>query len=154
MEQFHEPIPTEYDGVLFKSKSEAIFARNMSLVGMTWEYEPERFTSSDGWIPDFFAVFKGSNKKIWTAMIEYKPSQPSNAYFKNASRRFYSIGFGKEYPPFQFALIASGSSFTDQKFLFDLKEGNTWKMSTQPWIFNGWGEASKYRFDLHRGGRK
>jgi hypothetical protein len=38
------PIPTEYKGVRFRSKSEAVFARTLDLVvgrNLTWTYEPK-----------------------------------------------------------------------------------------------------------------
>lgn len=37
----YEAIPTEYKGIMFKSKSEAIVARGFDLAGLLWKYEPE-----------------------------------------------------------------------------------------------------------------
>lgn len=42
--------PTEYAGVLFRSKLEATWARFFDVIGVAWEYEP---TKLPGWIPDF-----------------------------------------------------------------------------------------------------
>lgn len=55
-EIIHAPIPTDYKGVRFRSKSEAIFARALELRGYEiWEYEPRGFEVAD-WCPDFWCV--------------------------------------------------------------------------------------------------
>lgn len=45
-----EAKPTEYAGVLFRSKLEATWARFFDMIELKWEYEP---TQIAGWIPDF-----------------------------------------------------------------------------------------------------
>jgi len=45
-----EAIPTEYAGVVFRSKLEATWARFFDVIGLEWEYEPVML---DGWLPDF-----------------------------------------------------------------------------------------------------
>lgn len=45
-----EAIRTEYNGVMFRSKLEAHWARFFDAVNIEWEYEP---TALPGWIPDF-----------------------------------------------------------------------------------------------------
>lgn len=45
-----EAKPTEYAGVLFRSKLEATWARFFDVIGLEWEYEPMQM---QGWIPDF-----------------------------------------------------------------------------------------------------
>lgn len=45
-----EAKPTEYAGVLFRSKLEATWARFFDMIELKWEYEPVHIP---GWIPDF-----------------------------------------------------------------------------------------------------
>ncbi len=73
------PTLTEYDGVLFRSKSEAIFARAMDLTGhITWDYEPETI---DGYTVDFWVTTTLPQSEIsMDLMVEYKPSRPTDAY--------------------------------------------------------------------------
>ena len=47
--------PTEYKGVMFRSRLEARYAAFFDLVGWEWDYEPHDLS---GWIPDFLVKFK------------------------------------------------------------------------------------------------
>jgi len=48
-------LPTTYDGVTFRSRTEARWAMAMTLCGEPWEYEPEGFGLSSGrYLPDFW----------------------------------------------------------------------------------------------------
>ena len=44
-------IPTHYNGINFRSRLEAKWARFFDLLGWKWDYEPVDF---DGYIPDFY----------------------------------------------------------------------------------------------------
>jgi hypothetical protein len=44
-------IPTNYNGINFRSRLEAKWARFFDLLGWKWDYEPVDF---DGYIPDFY----------------------------------------------------------------------------------------------------
>lgn len=57
-------IPTNYAGVMFRSRLEAKWAAFFDLCGWPWEYEP---FDLDGWTPDF--LLKGSKY----ALVEVKP---------------------------------------------------------------------------------
>lgn len=50
-----KPIETFYGGVRFRSRLEARWAVYFDAMGVTWEYEPEKFQLPDGrwYIPDF-----------------------------------------------------------------------------------------------------
>ena len=48
-----EAIPTEYRGVLFRSRLEAKWAEFFTILGIAWEYEPKALP---GWIPDFLVA--------------------------------------------------------------------------------------------------
>jgi hypothetical protein len=57
--------PTEYKGVVYRSKSEAMCAKLLEHEFQVVEYEPRRFAVGD-WIPDFFA-------SRMARAIEYEP---------------------------------------------------------------------------------
>lgn len=76
--------PTDYEGVRFRSKSEAIFARAMTLSGLEWEYEPEVWTH---YSVDFSVLAKVKNWNIRLRyLIEYKPKEPSEAYIERLEK--------------------------------------------------------------------
>lgn len=107
--------PTEYKGIRFRSKSEAIFARYLDLLMAEhgsidsfrgrdgkilsgrggFEYEPR--TLVDGWNPDFLlwevSVPHGDEPHFcWnvptlnTSFLEYKPSRPTTTYIEEWAR--------------------------------------------------------------------
>jgi hypothetical protein len=110
-----EARPTEYKGILYRSKSEAMFARWLELRASSWvrevscsgplfsggfnrcqagfEYEPE-WLEIDGWKPDFmewYVANNSCNKRQYPTMvysvIEYKPSRPTDAYIQTFATR-------------------------------------------------------------------
>lgn len=93
---------TEYKGIVYRSKSEAMFARYLELVAQEDTdrgviYEPKGF-DVDGWRPDFLQwdVFTGSLQgheipHISYRLIEYKPSKPTTTYIKEFQKRCESI---------------------------------------------------------------
>jgi len=142
--------PTEYRGVVFKSRTEAIFARMLDLEKFVWEYEPPHLRTKDGWCPDFWAVKQITSlrkPKIMSLLIELKPAPPTETYKYELLKRFVSLGdqlsghnplivcanpFDLEKPRFIHSL-ALGSTFTDPVFLRRLDE------------------ARRFRFDLVKG---
>lgn len=73
-------IPTEYKGVRFRSKSEAVFAFHLEKAGWHWNYESDAATEIHPW--DFW-IYKldfliGSRHLL----IEYKPTRPTVAYIE------------------------------------------------------------------------
>jgi hypothetical protein len=100
--------PTEYQGVRFDSKSEAVFARLLDLHGIKWAYQhPVRhaghdwdfliwgtelhlFTGCDGYNSDgepinepMFGLQEAASKPI---LIELKPSKPNASYLQRLSK--------------------------------------------------------------------
>ena len=74
---------TEYMGTVFRSKSEAMFARLLDLTCDTvWFYEPEQFRLVDKYVPDFLIIKKKENKPRLD-FIEYKPKEPTASYLGN-----------------------------------------------------------------------
>lgn len=81
--QAHAPRPTEFAGVRFRSKSEAVFARCLSLAGNQWKYEPGTI-AGHGW--DFIVKRRSSNLESFV-FIEYKPSRPTMCYVDSLVER-------------------------------------------------------------------
>lgn len=109
----HKPVATEYKGVRYKSKCEAMFAmeldlrllfsadfwsckgkgRRITIAGVGgFQYEPETFV--DGWNPDFLTwdIRNPHNDRqsdywcvpiIYYEIIEYKPTKPTKTYIDN-----------------------------------------------------------------------
>jgi len=85
-----EAKPTEYKGVLFRSKLEATWARFFDVIGVEWEYEPCQLP---GWIPDF--LIDG----WWLAEVKPFPVTGSHAVrhepFGKAIRDFDTVLLGE-----------------------------------------------------------
>jgi len=84
-----EAKPTEYAGVLFRSKLEATWARFFDVIGISWEYEP---TQISGWVPDF--LLNG----WWLAEVKPMPVIGTDAHldpvFAKAVRSFDTVMLG------------------------------------------------------------
>lgn len=62
--------PTQYKGILMRSRLEADFAGKLDAAGCTWEYEPTCFAGAGGqWLPDFH-ISEGWNAPCY---VELKP---------------------------------------------------------------------------------
>jgi hypothetical protein len=104
-------IPTEYRGVRYRSKSEAMFARWLELdaeeamvlpfgfKSFGFEYEPKGICV-DGWSLDFLRWRVQSRENTATGLliptisydfIEYKPSKPNATYLEVLGRRFREL---------------------------------------------------------------
>lgn len=110
-QEIKKAIPTEYRGVRFDSKSEAVFARMLDLSGIPWEKTHPILHDGHSW--DFLVWTKETN---WAGfcengyrdgdpvegdvksfecpefnyspvLIELKPSMPTSTYMQNISRR-------------------------------------------------------------------
>lgn len=107
-------IPTEYRGVVFDSKSEAIFARALDLAGCRWLYHVYSKNHSHEWdflvYPGLITVSKAQEfnvhpkpESLWEyerkfsyttvqprhkpTLVEYKPKQPTMTYVKNLTQK-------------------------------------------------------------------
>lgn len=151
----YQAIPTEYDGVLFRSKTEAIFARAMTLSNIWWAYEPEEWRHvQSGWIPDFKLAYRTwrREKREWgivVSCVELKPSPPTAAYLDRIHRildamqdRFYWVA----------ELMVIGNPFDPEspRKLLNHHQG-VWQEVDGKILrtfFGSWDEAMQYRFDL------
>lgn len=139
------PIPTEYMGVRFRSKSEAIFARSLDLNQILWEYEPKEWTTMDLWRPDFKASWCHQQHKIAFALIEYKPRNVTNTYLENKYSQLKDI---RQYLYGISVWVACGNAFDAQRLLYGLDIETGWKCFENPPLFRKIEEAARYRFDL------
>ena len=145
----HAARPTEYSGVVFKSKCEAIFARNIDLCRGLWEYEPAQ-RSIGSWRPDFRVVFRNlKHNQLHTFIIEYKPSAPTFTYKQELGVRFAQLWKARDD---ELGLLICGNPFdpiiprTVEHFSV---EGvwNEYRIGNLFWL--RWAEAMNYRFDLN-----
>jgi len=70
------PKKTEYRGIVFDSKSEAVFARTLDIAEIEWEYHVQH--CGHEW--DFFVSNTKCNRGM---LIEYKPTVPTMSYVRN-----------------------------------------------------------------------
>lgn len=145
IETFPAPIPTEYRGVRFRSKSEAIFARALELRKYTTlEYEPRGFEVG-GWCPDFWAVAQGTNNFITSLFIEYKPTSVTDSYKESLAEKFRLLG-DKMHRSLR--ILACGNAFEDRYETFYLNDSEWVEVEDKLRLFRNIKEASKFRFDL------
>jgi hypothetical protein len=72
----YQPKRTEYRGIVFDSKSEAVFARTLDIAGIEWDYHENH--CGHEW--DFYLKESGPLKRF--TLVEYKPSPPTGTYIK------------------------------------------------------------------------
>ncbi len=97
-------IPTMYDGVQYRSRLEARWARMFDLMGWKHQYEP---FDLNGWIPDFLLLAEGGRKDV---LVEVKPItkfDPSVAEKCDAAMR------GTEYAKSEILLLGCNISGAD-----------------------------------------
>lgn len=159
-----KPVPTEYKGIIFKSKSEAMYARyldlldmNYSLLTVAWIYEP-KWAEVNGWTPDFYVIIilyprdKNRIKSIHEFYIEYKPNEPTETYLKKCSKNFNSLGIDK--PGIEINYVIHCVDFWEKKLTgYDYYEkNNNYEISIGKGLvgedFEIFEEAFNYRFDL------
>lgn len=165
-----EATPTEYRGVTYRSKCEAMFARYLVLNGdddeprfkaFGFEYEPDGF-EVNGWKLDFLTWWVGvsvnviSKHKIPTMFygwIEYKPSMPTKSYCKKLSKNFIKLASEMEY--YDGLVIRSGFSlyygsvFTSERGIVNFdRSGNIFFDKEDDWLVNYEDDVRSTRFDL------
>jgi hypothetical protein len=74
---FNVGIETEYKGIIFRSRLEAIWGRFFDLMGWKWEYEPYDL---NGWIPDFIIIGKARE-----TLVEIKPYSCFNDFIESGT---------------------------------------------------------------------
>ena len=136
------PMPTDYAGVRFRSKSEAVLARMLDIVRermkkthIAWAYEPE-IVKTD------FAVFITipDENRVQMIAIEYKPSRPSDAYIERWRELMAPYEKNGWLP-----VIWYGNGWTKEyrQIHMDGRERDHWS-GYEHWM----PEAMRHRFDL------
>lgn len=136
-------IPTPYGGVLFRSRTEARWARFWDALDIKWEYEPQGFVTADGrpYLPDF--VTFPALGRLW---VEIKGSWESDPEGVARWRRF-----ADDRPQPSRAVLFAGAPSLDGKYLVvggndhqDNPVKGGWDDDTQQWRPCG----SGHHFDL------
>ena len=83
-----KPLPTEYDGIMYRSRTEARWAVFFTKYGIPFSYENEGYDLGDGtrYLPDFLLP----HANVW---FEVKPFDPTPRELEKARR--LAIGTGK-----------------------------------------------------------
>lgn len=148
--------PTEYRGVVFRSKSEAIFARLLELNHYEWMYEPKDYFALDtGWTPDFWAfhcIQQDGTPLLQSVLIEYKPSDVTDTYKAELLERF--LQFWPDGMRGIVPVLVCGTPF--DKSQPRSMERVTWigekrwvqMKIAEGWFFKNWDKAMETRFDL------
>lgn len=169
--------PTEYKGIVFRSKSEAIFARCLDFWIEEDEDKIRHWLYEVGWNgkgteKDFDFCITSSNKSNAVlrnvAFVEYKPSKPTDTYIKkwrNKSKlvinKYNSIidyGFGIECMLVAFNFFGEKNEAIVYSALSDVYGMKTTAVQDNPYleravkfavqVLQHKEEAKSYRFDL------
>jgi len=137
-----EATPTEYKGITFRSKTEAVYARMFDLIGWVWEYEPE----VPGWPhnPDFLV---GARRLGHTclAVIEVKPSRPTKAYLARIKKAAAAHCEGFRHV----AIVLYGNPWEGSEVSsISMRDGEWQPASEVSGMMHFLQEALKHRFDL------
>jgi hypothetical protein len=152
-----EARPTEYLGVVYKSKTEAMFALLLNIVTdeySSFTYEEIRFKTPDGYIPDFTKYISvGNHTTDFIEMIEIKPSVPNKTYIEYLEKQFQWI---EKNDRFNFITFHTLYIFNPYQKIFKsvYYDRETKKMDMDNLDDVGWfnekyfDELLNYRFDL------
>lgn len=70
------PIPTIYNGVTFRSRTEARWAVFFDALGLPWTYEPEGFSLPSGsYLPDFLLHLAHGKRSVWFEVKGQSPTE-------------------------------------------------------------------------------
>ena len=155
-----EAIPTLFQGRVFKSKSEAMFANILEQMKgyrnyLRWVYEPKIFKTTYGYIPDFI-IYEGDELFLadWIYIVEYKPSIPTYQYLNYLSSQFEEIKRKDCYEFIDHFYLIFGNCY-DIGFFRIVYDFEKHKFSEQiepiPWITDVMiNRAKTHRYDLEQ----
>lgn len=163
-------VPTEYRGVRYRSKSEAMFALNLDVCRSSfsrtqfcemqwwesiWVYEPN-FEWLNGFSCDFllsWILFDSERLLINQRLVEYKPSKPTKTFCDNYFGKFFKHCAATENQPNtqRQASIFYGSVYKEDRGIVRCcKEDDEVEFLDLNWIFDD-AKLLSYRFDLEGG---
>lgn len=152
-----KPIKTEYAGTVFRSKSEAMFARWIDIgpLNRKWIYEPD-FLKVGDYVPDFLMWGIGESphrtEHIVAEVVEYKPSLPTSSYINRLELIYPEIErlVAQKQSPVSFSFdIAVGSVWNDVRCHFRrTKSTRKFRRIDYDWLGEYINQIKSYRFDL------
>lgn len=153
-----QAIPTLFQGRVFKSKSEAMFANILEQMKgyrnyLRWVYEPDQFKTKAGYIPDFI-IYEGDELFLadWIYLIEYKPSKPTDQYVDYLALQFEEIKKKDCYHFIDNCYLIYGNCFdgTFRKLVYEFDCHMFFEdINSVSWINNTMIERAKsHRYDL------
>lgn len=121
--------PTEYAGIVFRSKSEAQVALSLDMQEdeLDWAYEPKELQVGS-YIPDFL-VCEHLDDGVWLRVVECKPSLCTETYMKNLSPKFCEIA----------KLLRARCGRKLKMLTCEIWQGNTFNMDYKTWMHVGFG---------------
>lgn len=171
-------VPTEYRGIRYRSKSEAMFARWLELNGSSlaigrcglvlasgFDYEPYGLAVDDtdnqgrAWLVDFLYWNVVSNINdtatyvpiIHYSLIEYKPSRQTQTYLNSLGKKFEWLKQHNAYLVSSRFYCFYGSVFNESRDILTYKEG-AWSSSGVDWLAGSEDDILSIRFDLEGAG--
>ena len=112
-----KPIPTEFDGIKFRSRLEARWAVAFKAGGIKYEYEYEGYQLPEGWyLPDFWLP----RQQVWG---EVKPGPFTPAELRKCQQLTNVTGFGCLLlwgPPDYLGTPATWTPISDTQFMSEL----------------------------------
>ena len=161
MEKTFVATPTDYKGVRFRSKSEAMFARYLDWIAqaipLSWVYEPE-YLRVDEWVPDFLVCEVHKHERhIYTVakVIEYKPSRPSDAYIERLHERYKELARSPQAIQIPESTVTKtlllwGSPYSDESDIIEFEDDDFTTRATAWLSHNAKNVMLSHRFDLER----
>lgn len=135
-----EAVETEYRGIRFRSKSEAMFALWIDLVDgplRDWQYEP-RIDGPHEFSIDFQIVWvetDGETLDAWTQYWEYKPAKPTKTYIASRKKKWERLlGWGHK-----------EGFFSTYNTRFGIRYGSIWEPKRGSVLFDELGDGADVR---------
>lgn len=151
---------TEFRGITYRSKSEAMFALWLEFKYPTAvvEYEPD-WAELDDYVPDFvcslpipaYPTQRMCVFETWVAIIEYKPSRPTFTYLDDVSKKIRSIAKREGNIATKIsAFVYWGSVYTEGRGVFTIScDGSAYETDTpMNWLGIHEKTIRDFRFDL------
>lgn len=153
--------PTEFEGMVYRSKSEAMFACALAATGAVFEYEPTWLEIGElEYTPDFLIARNQQkpnghrHRYVTFILIEYKPSMPTATYLGELSGNMERcLKESRLFPPAVHLAVAIGSPWNARAaLLWDHDAGEWLEWGPEWWAFGIEAEhveiARNYRYDL------
>lgn len=152
--------PTEYNGIQYRSKCEAMFALWLDLKypNAAVEYEPD-WAEVDDYVPDFaysmpipaYPTQRMCVFETWVAIIEYKPARPTFTYLDAVSKKLRAIAKREGHIAAKVcAFVYWGSVYTADRGIFTIGRHGGFLETDIPMNWLGVHEKAirDFRFDL------